>query len=270
MKLRTGGSVIDALLEKSLAALQDEHAASHTFEKREVSTPFGSFTIFERTVQTQSEASFVLAHRVLPSTDVTGLRVWPCSFHLLEHLVGTSGTLLAVAGCDPIRVVELGAGTGIVGLGVAATLGTRAMVVVTDPAIPCGDGTSLDLLQRNLDANATLAVARKLLWGDAHDVAALRDELGGASDVVVGSELLYREDSVAALVETVRALEPSMVVLAQQTRPAGMEIEHACISLMQRAGFDATHAPVVATPAVIYTFIKKRSTISRRHSSESE
>ena len=172
--------------------------------------------------------------------------------------MGQPGVLFTVLGACSLRVVELGAGTGIVGLGVAARLRSRAMVVVTDPAIPCVDCTSLDLLQRNLDANNSSAVAHKLLWGDSRDATALRDQAGGAFDVVIGSELLYREDSVAALVETVRMLEPSMVVLAQQTRPAGMVIEHTCIELMSGAGYGVTQAPVTATPAVIYTFTRRQ------------
>ena len=44
--------------------------------------------------------------------------------------------------------------------------------------------------------------ATKLLWGNAADVAALLGRYG-TFDVAIGSELLYREDSVAALAETV-------------------------------------------------------------------
>ena len=74
-------------------------------------------------------------------------------------------------------------------------------------------------------------------------------------DVAIGCELLYREDSVAALVETVCALGVGTVVLAQQTRPAGTTaIEDECRRQMTEAGFTAAQVPVEGTPAVIYTF----------------
>ena len=159
---------------------------------------------------------------------------------------------------------RLGAGTGILGLGVSAALGAHAeVVVVSDPAVPIGGGlTTLDVLKRTLSANAASApsaVACRLLWGDADDVSALRAAYG-SFDVVIGCELLYREDSVAALVQTVRELDDvAAVVLAQETRPAGMAIEQTCVALMREAGYAVTQAPVANTPAVIYTFTRART-----------
>ena len=117
------------------------------------------------------------------------------------------------------------------------------------------------MLQLAIEANASKApsaAARKLLWGDAADAAALLKEYG-SFDVVIGSELLYREDSVAALVQTAHALGTPTVILAQQTRPAAnTAIERACVEGMQReAGYRlAAEDAVQGTPAVIYTFVK--------------
>lgn len=114
------------------------------------------------------------------------------------------------------------------------------------------------MLQLSIAANASKApsaAVRKLLWGNAVDAAALRKEYG-SFDVFIGSELLYREDSVAALVQTAHALGAPTVTLAQQTRPAAnMTIERACVEGIQReAGYRlAAEEPVPGTPAIIYT-----------------
>ena len=76
----------------------------------------------------------------------------------------------------------------------------------------------------------------------------------GPFDVAVGSELLYREDSVSSLVETIQALGVPTVVLAQQTRPAGnFDIEHST-RMMERLGYSVARATIPGCPAVIYTF----------------
>jgi len=261
LRLRTGGPVVEKLLATAHEALRrDDDDVELNWQT--VETPCGTFAIYERTKLGASAASLALQHRILPSTEATGLRIWPCSYHLLEHLVAPTGLPLMAKGLGrPLRLIELGAGTGILGIGVSAALGDRASIVaLTDPAIPIGGGyTSLDLLQRSVAANvatAPSAVARKLLWGDARDLGALRDA-HGPFDVAIGSELLYREDSVGALVQTVQDLDVGTVVLAQQTRPAGMAVEHAAIELMQRAGYTVAQSPPQAsTPAVIYTFAR--------------
>ena len=96
--------------------------------------------------------------------------------------------------------------------------------------------------------------AAQLVWGSAHDAEALCDA-HGPFDVAVGSELLYREDSVSSLVETIQALGVPTVVLAQQTRPAGnFDIEHTCTRMMERIGYSVARATIPGCPAVIYTF----------------
>jgi len=294
--------VLELHLEQAAAALGDDGMEVEP-RQRTVQTVVGPLTIVEAMLIEQSAASFAMMHRVLPQTDVTGLKLWPCTLTLLAHLVDNVLPELASQGRSRhrggLRVIELGAGVGLLSLGVARWLATHTYnimmpvgtsahgphtVVMTDPAIPLGGGyTSLQLLEAAIPSNADIIrcaqgpseadvdagvncnvpesaalrlEARKLLWGDAADIARVRDEFlgggeaggscaGGAGfDLVLGSELLYREDSVEALVETLAALlsseSASSAVLAQRTRPTGtMALEHQCIEAMARRGFSA-------------------------------
>lgn len=90
------------------------------------------------------------------------------------------------------RVVELGAGTGIVGL-VAACHG--AVVTLTD--LP----EFVDLINVNVKENSTLllgsAFAQSLVWGQE------LDEGVAGCDVIVMSDVVYYEQSMEPLVKTV-------------------------------------------------------------------
>ena len=143
------------------------------------------------------------------NAEISGRRVWPGS------------ALLSLAMCDPscapevnfsgATVLELGAGSGLVGI-TAARLGA-ARVVITD-----GDQTSVDLARQNLAANVVGNAASaappavsvdRLLWGgDAHQDAVLLNMeaadcpgAGGAPaastvptySVVLAGDVLYKE-----------------------------------------------------------------------------
>ena len=65
--------------------------------------------------------------------DRSGLRPWPCAVPLLQHLCDTMPSLEASLGRPP-RVLELGSGVGLLGIGLA--LATGAEVTLTDPGLP--------------------------------------------------------------------------------------------------------------------------------------
>lgn len=154
--------------------------------------------------------------------DLTGLKVWPTAIRLLERLERDELPQLrarALADGRPLlRVLELGSGTGVLGLGVAALGG--ASVTVTDPNLEVNfsefsSGSSLAWLQANVDANrvaieavGSAAEARELEWSTASHAAALRAAClplpGDAFDLVLGSELLYDADHYGALVGVLR------------------------------------------------------------------
>ncbi|KAF6722255.1 Protein N-lysine methyltransferase METTL21A [Oryzias melastigma] len=103
------------------------------------------------------------------------------------------------------RVIELGAGTGLVGI-VTALLG--AQVTITDRA------PALDFLSANVKANLPpdsqdSAVVSELTWGEG-----LEHYPAGGFDLILGADIVYLEDTFASLLRTLLHLcHDSTVVL---------------------------------------------------------
>mmetsp|Transcript_30126 Transcript_30126/g.54501 ORF Transcript_30126/g.54501 Transcript_30126/m.54501 type:complete len:266 (-) Transcript_30126:110-907(-) len=143
--------------------------------------------------------------------DLTGLKLWPTA----------SQPMLAVLGkrykdTQPLQILELGSGCGLLGIGLAAMGHT---IVMTDADVDfSGDTTTsstLKWLQSNVDLNFNVigerVTVKPLLWGDEKDMKKILQDF----DLIVGSELLYsNEKSFPALIETMsRFAGPSTSVL---------------------------------------------------------
>ena len=115
----------------------------------------------------------------------------------------------------PLRILELGSGVGLLGIGLA--LCTGAHVVLTDPAIRTNfdegpdeeQGTTLDWLASNVELNREAVrlaggatQVAPLRWGDAEHVSALRASCPHGFDLVVGSDLLYDPTHYPSLIDT--------------------------------------------------------------------
>lgn len=112
----------------------------------------------------------------------------------------------------PLRVLELGSGCGLLGLGLAATC--NAEVVLTDPAVAVNfaedaeSGNTLDWLRENVERNREAvgdrARVEQLAWGDADAAEALRRTCGNDAgfDLVVGSDLLYDPERYPGLLSS--------------------------------------------------------------------
>ncbi|KAM8721868.1 protein N-lysine methyltransferase METTL21A [Acanthopagrus schlegelii] len=109
------------------------------------------------------------------------------------------------------QVIELGAGTGLVGI-VAALLGARVTITDRQPA--------LDFLSANVKANLPpdsqgSVVVSELTWGEG-----LERYPAGGFDVVLGADIVYLEDTFVPLLRTLEHLcsDSTVVLLACKIR----------------------------------------------------
>ncbi|TDG96291.1 hypothetical protein EPR50_G00238830 [Perca flavescens] len=108
-------------------------------------------------------------------------------------------------------VIELGAGTGLVGI-VAALLGAKVTITDREPA--------LDFLSANVEANVPpdsqgSVVVSELTWGEG-----LERYPAGGFDLVLGADIVYLEDTFVPLLQTLEHLcsESTVVLLACKIR----------------------------------------------------
>lgn len=109
------------------------------------------------------------------------------------------------------RVIELGAGTGLVGI-VAALLGAKVTITDRQPA--------LDSLSTNVKANLPPAILEsatisELTWGEHLN----RFPIGGFN-LVLGADIVYLEDTFIPLIETMEHLcsDSTLVLLSCKIR----------------------------------------------------
>lgn len=144
-----------------------------------------------------------------------GSRLWAASCILTQLLLrpaplGSEWCSRLGQSCAPMRVLELGAGTAVPCVALAASLGHS--VVATDlPEIT-------PLTRANAEVNRHLCreevVVRDLTWGDESAARSL-----GPIDLVLGADLCYDPSSYDPLLRTLRALAPKWVLLAVVLRP---------------------------------------------------
>ncbi|ELR18499.1 nicotinamide n-methyltransferase [Acanthamoeba castellanii str. Neff] len=158
-----------------------------------IDTPFGlevrTFTFVGRTLHFHQRPWVEGAKSI-------GAVLWDAGYELARYLERHFGE----GGLRGKRVLELGAGTGIVGM-VASLLG--ADVVLTD-----GDEEALTNLRRNVEANHSdlrgSVTVMPLRWGE--DSTAVREL--GPFDFVICADLVYgsKEEAHRALLATLREL----------------------------------------------------------------
>ena len=145
--------------------------------------------------------------------DLSGLRLWPTSHPFLQriqtNILPAMRQELRGRSSRPLRILELGSGCGLLGLGVGHT---GEVVVVTDPAIDVNlsehyKSNTLEHLRENIALNPACAdcvTAEKLVWGDTGDMRALSAKYDSNFDLIIGCDLLYNPDSYAALLATMQ------------------------------------------------------------------
>lgn len=119
---------------------------------------------------------------VLSADGTTGLRTWDAAMHLASYLT--------VEGQDLVRgkrVLELGAGTGLVALVCAKALGA-ANVLATDGSPDVVDALQDGIFVNGLQGDGRVSAA-KLRWGRYPEVQGLGP---GDFDVVVGADIVSK------------------------------------------------------------------------------
>lgn len=116
-----------------------------------------------------------------------------------------TATLSSLTKSSPLNILELGSGTGVVGIVAAITL--SANVTVTDlPHV-------LDNLKFNAEANAEVVAkfsgkvhVAPLRWGEADDV----ELLGQNVDLILASDVVYHDHLYEPLLKTLRLMMTTM------------------------------------------------------------
>ncbi|PWA62579.1 methyltransferase family protein [Artemisia annua] len=150
-----------------------------------------------------------LTIRQLPSQGLS-FQLWPAAetFVKLFDTYKPSNTdpfSVTVTKCandrKPIRILELGSGTGIVGITAAAILGGE--VTVTDlPHV-------LPNMEYNVELNREVVVSgggevrvARLSWGEVGDM----EVIGRGYDLVIGSDVVYHDNLYEPLIQTLKFL----------------------------------------------------------------
>ncbi|RHY16833.1 hypothetical protein DYB37_005096 [Aphanomyces astaci] len=132
------------------------------------------------------------------TSEISGQRIWPGSYLLAEYVHANPDIVTGK------RVLELGAGTGLVSL--VARLAGATSAIATDGDLDVVTDILAWNVQNNAATNATLGSidTTSLWWGDASSNEAFRDRFGSNPfDVIVAGDVLYKGELVPLLLSTV-------------------------------------------------------------------
>lgn len=134
----------------------------------------------------------------------TGLTLWKASEYLCRYYLKKKHHSANHYG-EKQRILELGAGLGLVGI-LMHLIHTSSTVCVTD-----GDTNALAHLRDNLQRNSSKENSNnischQLLWGHDSASAFLEKQHGEKFDVILASDILYAPCVIEPLWETIRVL----------------------------------------------------------------
>lgn len=172
----------------------------------------------------------------------TGAVLWPAAAAMIDWM----GKELPVKSDTPLRALELGAGLGSVGLFFQMFMGYDVVLTDVDEAT--------ELLRKNVHANFKDGVGgpiiESLRWNHAEHIKQVRTHAPDGFDVIVGTDITYREDLLDALLSTMRTcIRPGgRVFLTMQDRTnEARNFQHACI----RGGWKVVSKNLVPPPAIM-------------------
>ena len=180
----------------------------------------------------------------------SGQYLWPAARFLSNHICDVWADL----GSD--RILELGAGCGLVGL-TAARLPNTKIVVFTDY-----DPGSCKLLQDNIELNNSSfsCTVDDLTWGDDDKAKALVQKHGGNFHLVVGSDLIYSKDVIEPLLSTVSiVLSVEGVFVLASSFDVGNESTSHLYSIARKVGLTVTDITPLSENSCKLQYITKES-----------
>ena len=135
---------------------------------------------FEYEIETIEDIKIKLKPRDAGQIDSqVHLTVWPAATELCKQAHNFLFTNK--------KVLELGAGTGIVGIYVAKNFSCE--LIITD-----GNSEAVDLIKENISINHTNCAAEVLLWGEKSIL----------SDIIIGSDIVYNKSMIKPLLWTIK------------------------------------------------------------------
>lgn len=137
----------------------------------------------------------------------TGFRTWG-SAPLLSRLIAVDPFTFVEPSPAPLRILELGSGTGLVGLTIAAALasvGQPATVELTDFEAPVLDNLQHNVASNKLALGSTSVKISRLDWTDFFDGRLTHDSTG-EFDYILGADLVYEPEHLNWLHATVSSL----------------------------------------------------------------
>jgi predicted nicotinamide N-methyase len=178
----------------------------------------------------------------------TGWLVWPVAVGLCNHLIENAELIHAKS------VLELGAGTGVVGI-TCAYLGARSVFITDLPECISICSGNLEQNQSLLDKE-TVTNVRTLRWGNREDLEAIRKEMH-AVDVIVGSDIIFHQpvEVLSGLVDTIAAASnvSTKVIIAYEDRSGLIDDEEFFFAPMRRL-FQSLDTIDIGQDRMIYIF----------------
>jgi len=183
------GALAGPLSPQETERLASVQQAQHRLHEQELGTPVAGY-VSHLLGEVQQESRYL---QLMELPDSVNTKVWEGALLLRDHLLSSRSDW---RGC---RVLELGAGIGLVGLALAAA---GAEVVLTDL------GSAMALLEANVEANMAIvqssggkAQVVELDWlVDAEQQQAALP--CGGFDLVVGADVLYEYACIEPFYET--------------------------------------------------------------------
>ncbi|CAJ1930633.1 unnamed protein product [Cylindrotheca closterium] len=173
----------------------------------------------------------------------TGLTIWKASEYLCHYIVKHKDdeamdlSMKKSTAKDKRRVLELGAGLGLVGILAHRIASPQCEVILTD-----GDSEALPHLRENVDENKDeqkgQVLCQQLIWGEETSLEFLELQKKEKFDVILASDIVYSPVIIKPLWETIQILlEPNgTFLMAYAKRQVPVEIGDV-LSAATEAGF---------------------------------